>query len=49
VKNEYVVIHGSIPGPVKRLVRFRDAVRFHGEKVEKLEITYISTESNQGA
>jgi large subunit ribosomal protein L3 len=49
VKNEYVVIHGSIPGPTKRLVRFRDPVRFHGEKVEKPEITYISTESNQGA
>ncbi|UCG68338.1 MAG: 50S ribosomal protein L3, partial [Thermoplasmata archaeon] len=49
VKNEYVVIHGSIPGPTKRLVRFRDPVRFHGVKVEKPEITYISLESNQGA
>ncbi len=49
VRNEYVVLHGSIPGPTKRLVRFRDAVRFHGVKVEKPEITYISTESNQGA
>jgi large subunit ribosomal protein L3 len=42
-------IHGSIPGPVKRLVRFRDPMRFHGKKVEPPEITYISTESNQGA
>lgn len=49
VRNEYVVIHGSVPGPVKRLVRFRDPVRFHGVKVEKPEITYISTESKQGA
>jgi large subunit ribosomal protein L3 len=49
VRNEYVVLHGSIPGPTKRLVRFRDAVRFHGIKVEKPEITYISTESKQGA
>ncbi len=49
VKNEYVVIHGSIPGPPKRLVRFRDPVRFHGVKVEAPELTYISTESKQGA
>jgi large subunit ribosomal protein L3 len=49
VKNQYMVIHGSIPGPVKRLVRFRDPMRFHGTKVEPPEITYISTESNQGA
>ncbi|UCE73468.1 MAG: 50S ribosomal protein L3 [Methanomassiliicoccales archaeon] len=49
VKNEYMVVHGSIPGPVKRLVRFRDSVRFHGTAVEKPEITYISTESKQGA
>lgn len=48
VRNEYVVIHGSVPGPTKRLVRFRDPVRFHGVKVEKPEITYISTESKQG-
>ena len=49
VRNEYIIIHGSIPGPTKRLIRFRDPVRFHGAKVEKPEITYISTESNQGA
>jgi large subunit ribosomal protein L3 len=49
VRNEYVVLHGSIPGPAKRLIRFRDAVRFHGISVEKPEITYISKESKQGA
>lgn len=49
VKNEYMVMHGSVPGPAKRLVRLRDSVRFHGTSVEKPEITYISTESNQGA
>jgi large subunit ribosomal protein L3 len=49
VKNQYIVMHGSIPGPAKRLVRLRDSVRFHGVSVEKPEITYISTESNQGA
>ena len=49
VRNQYVIIHGSIPGPVKRLVRFRDAIRYlKGVKVEKPEITYISTTSKQG-
>jgi large subunit ribosomal protein L3 len=49
VRNEYLVMHGSVPGPIKRLIRFRDPVRFHGAKVEKPELTYISTESKQGA
>ena len=49
VRNQYVIIHGSVPGPVKRLIRFRDAVRYiKGVKVEKPEITYISTMSKQG-
>lgn len=49
VRNAYVVFHGSIPGPVKRVVRMRDAVRYmKGVKVEKPEITYISTTSKQG-
>ncbi len=49
VRNEYVVLHGSIPGSVKRLIRMRPAVRYlRGVKVEKPEITYISTTSKQG-
>jgi large subunit ribosomal protein L3 len=49
VKNSYVVLHGSIPGPVKRLISMRDAIRYQrGVKVEKPEITYISTTSKQG-
>jgi len=49
VRNEYMIIHGSLPGPAKRLIRFRDAIRYHrGVKVEKPEITYISTMSKQG-
>ncbi|MCD6541975.1 MAG: 50S ribosomal protein L3, partial [Thermoplasmata archaeon] len=49
VRNQYVIIHGSVPGPVKRLIRFRDAIRYiKGIKVEKPEITYISTMSKQG-
>jgi large subunit ribosomal protein L3 len=50
IKNSYVLIHGSIPGPTKRMISMRDAVRYQrGVKVEKPEITYISTTSKQGA
>jgi len=49
VRNRYIILHGSIPGPVKRLIRLRDPIRRRGVKVEKApEITYISTESKQG-
>ncbi|MEA2055441.1 MAG: 50S ribosomal protein L3 [Candidatus Thermoplasmatota archaeon] len=50
IKNSYVLIHGSIPGPTKRLISMRDAVRYQrGVEVKKPEITYISTTSKQGA
>ena len=49
IRNSYVLIHGSIPGPTKRLISLRDAVRYQrGVKVEKPEISYISTTSKQG-
>ncbi len=48
VKNPYVLLHGSIPGPVKRTVIMRDPVRKVGVEVEEPKLTYISTESNQG-
>jgi large subunit ribosomal protein L3 len=49
VRNSYVLLHGSIPGPVKRLISMRDAIRYQrGVKVEKPEISYISTTSKQG-
>lgn len=49
IRNQYVVIHGSIAGPSKRLIRFREPIRLEGVKVEKPEMTYISRESKQGA
>jgi large subunit ribosomal protein L3 len=50
VNNQYLLLHGSVPGPTKRLVRFRDATRYTvGLAVESPEMTYISTESKQGA
>jgi large subunit ribosomal protein L3 len=49
VRNSYVLIHGSIPGPTKRLISMRDSIRYkRGVKVEKPEISYISTTSKQG-
>ncbi|MCK5773384.1 MAG: 50S ribosomal protein L3 [Thermoplasmata archaeon] len=47
VNNSYVLIHGSIPGSTKRLIRFRDTVRFRGESVAP-ELTFVSTASKQG-
>lgn len=48
VRNTYVLVHGSVPGPTKRLIRLRDASRA-SKKVEVPEVTYVSTESKQGA
>jgi len=49
IRNSYIIIHGSIPGPTKRLIGMRDAIRYQrGVKLEKAEITYISTTSKQG-
>jgi large subunit ribosomal protein L3 len=49
IQNPYVLIHGSIPGPAKRLISLRDAIRYkRGVEVEKAEISYISTTSKQG-
>ena len=49
VRNPYVLLHGSIPGPAKRLIRLRDAARIGYVKLEKSpELTYVSRESKQG-
>ncbi len=48
VNNPYILLHGSIPGPAKRLVRLRDPTRFHRKQGVKVEMTYVSTESKQG-
>ena len=50
VRTQYVLVHGSIPGPTKRLIRLRDASRAGYVKLEKApELTFISKESKQGA
>ncbi|MFH1012962.1 MAG: 50S ribosomal protein L3 [Thermoplasmatota archaeon] len=49
IRNSYILLHGSIPGPTKRLISMRDAIRYQrGVKIEKPDITYISTTSKQG-
>jgi large subunit ribosomal protein L3 len=49
VRNSYILLHGSVPGPVKRLVRLRAPIRMKDVEMEKVDIKYISTESKQGA
>ncbi len=47
VKNDYVVLKGSVPGPSKRLIRLRHAIRPH-PPAAKPEIVYVSLTSKQG-
>ena len=50
VRNNYVLVYGSVPGPTKRLIRFRDATRLPKKAdMEAVDVTYVSVESKQGA
>lgn len=44
-----LVLHGSVPGPARRLVRFRLPIRSRVVAVEKVDLRYLSTTSKQGA
>jgi len=50
LKNPYVMLHGSVPGPAKRLIRLRDAARMGRYVVleKPPELTYVSKQSKQG-
>jgi large subunit ribosomal protein L3 len=48
VNSQYLLIKGSLPGPAKRLVTFRDATRGSLKVDAPFEITYVSTASKQG-
>lgn len=48
VRNQYILIKGSLPGPVKRLVRMRHAIRPGANFVKAPELLYVSQESKQG-
>ncbi len=48
VDGQYTLVKGSVPGPNKRLVRFRPAVRPADQPRLDPEVRYVSTVSNQG-
>lgn len=47
VKNNYVLLKGSIPGSIKRLIEFTQPLRSKLKQPIKPEISYISTQSKQ--
>jgi len=48
VRNEFVLVSGSVPGSVKRLIRMRDAIRPPAKTYEGVNLLYVSTSSKQG-
>ena len=48
VKNDYVLIKGSLPGPSKRLVILRKAMRTKSSDESAPQVNQISTKSKQG-
>ena len=49
ISGNYILVKGSIPGPSKRLIRMRQAIRYNKEILsEEPKILYISTRSQQG-
>jgi large subunit ribosomal protein L3 len=48
VNNQYILIKGSLPGPVKRLIRMRKATRPEKNFVKAPSFLYVSKESKQG-
>ncbi len=48
IRGDYVMVKGSIPGPVKRPVRLRFAMRpSKGHTGEPIQVNYVSTSSKQ--
>ncbi len=48
IRSDYVLVSGSVPGSVKRLIRMRDAIRPPKVQFDGVNILYISTTSKQG-
>ena len=48
VSGPYALIKGSLPGPDKRLLRFRPAIRPNDQPRLDPEVRFVSTSSNQG-
>lgn len=49
VHNPYVMVKGSIPGPTKRLIRIRPAIRLGEHKIRTPAVEAVSLQSKQGA
>ncbi|MFH1638286.1 MAG: 50S ribosomal protein L3 [Candidatus Woesearchaeota archaeon] len=48
VKGDYIIVVGSVPGPVKRIMAITEPIRFQPKfKLQKPMISYISKESKQ--
>ncbi|MDD5332054.1 MAG: 50S ribosomal protein L3 [Candidatus Nanoarchaeia archaeon] len=47
IKNPYVLVKGSFPGPRKRLILFTDTMRLNKKSTHPIDLTYISQESKQ--
>ena len=48
VRGPYVLIKGSVPGPNKRLVRIRSAIRQGEQTIRMPAISFVSAQSKQG-
>ncbi len=49
IKGDFVLVKGSVPGPRKRLIRLRPAIRPPKKKEAIPRVKYISLQSKQGA
>jgi large subunit ribosomal protein L3 len=48
VKGDYIMLKGSVPGPTRRLIRIRDAIRSNRTLQMAPELSYISLQSKEG-
>jgi large subunit ribosomal protein L3 len=48
LNNEFLIVKGSIPGPTKRVIRIRPAVRPKNTPKQAPELLYMSTSTKQG-
>lgn len=48
VKNRYILLKGSVPGPKKRMIILRDGLRNQEKEIIEPRISYVSIRSNQG-
>ena len=47
IKNDYVLLKGSVPGAIKRPIEITEPVRSNKKAPQPLQITYISLESKK--